>query len=80
MKEDVTMAERLRSTDGRSETEELLGDIPEKPDQQGRSGGQLQRRVGTRDEMRRVNKGQDAGVTRVTGSDERATGEDVRDD
>ena len=74
------MAERLRSTDGRSETEELLGDIADHPGQQGREGGQLQRRVGTRDELRRIEKGQDAGVTRVTGADERATGEDVRDD
>ena len=72
------MAERKRSHDGRSETDEILGDAAT-PDQQGRAGGQLSRRVGTRDELRRVTE-ENPGTTRVRGADERATGEDVRDD
>lgn len=67
------MPERVRSNDGRSETEELLNDAPETPDQQGRAQGNLERRVGTRDEDRRVDKG-DRGTTRVTKEDERGEG------
>ena len=72
------MAERKRSRDGHSETAEILGDAPT-PGQQGRSDGQLQRRVGTRDEKRQVTE-ENPGITRVRGADERATGEDVRND
>ena len=72
------MAERHRSNDGRSETAEILADI-DTPAQQGRSDGQLQRRVGTRDEERQVEE-ENPGITRVEGADKRATGEDVRDD
>lgn len=68
------MAERKRSKDGTRETDDYVGDNPT-PDQQGREGGQLQRRVGTRDEKRRAEK-DDPGVTRVRKSDERATGAD----
>ena len=46
------MATRLKSKDGRKETEEVLGQKPEDmeqaPDQQGRAGGELNRKVGTR--------------------------------
>ena len=48
------MAERHRSKDGHRETEEILGDKPENldaPEQQGAKGGNIQRKVGTRDEM-----------------------------
>ncbi|SEW02764.1 hypothetical protein SAMN04488515_0719 [Cognatiyoonia koreensis] len=72
------MAERVRSKDGKSETEEFLPET-DTPDQQGRSGGHLQRRVGTRDELRKVTQGGES-TTRVTKGDELATGEDTRDD
>ena len=72
------MAERRRSKDGRSETGEILSDY-ETPSQLGRSGGQINRRVGTRDEMRQVAE-DSPGITRVRGADERASGEDVRDE
>ncbi|SPH17566.1 hypothetical protein DEA8626_01089 [Defluviimonas aquaemixtae] len=70
------MAERKRSKDGRKETEDYVGDAAT-PGQQGREGGQLQRRVGTRDEKRRAEQ-DDPGITRVRKSDERATGADKK--
>lgn len=72
------MAERVRSKDGHSETAEILSDV-DTPDQQGRSGGQLSRRVGTRDELRRATM-DDPGITRVRGKDQRETGTDVEND
>ena len=72
------MAERLRSKDGHSETEEILGDA-ETPDQQGRADGQLNRRVGTRDEKRQAVE-ENPGVTRVRGQDRRATGTDTENE
>ena len=66
------MAERHRSKDGRSETEELTGDA-ETPSQQGRAQGELERKVGTRDESKRLDKGE-MGKTRVTKSDEKGEG------
>ena len=65
------MAERHRSQDGHSETTDILGDAPENPgapDHQGRAGGNLQRKVGTRDEKKRVDE-TSAGVTRALGGD-----------
>lgn len=69
------MAERHRSKDGRSETSELLGDMPETPGHQGRDGGDLARKTGTKAEMRKALNGS-AGVTRVTKSDEDKPGTD----
>lgn len=67
------MAERKRSNDGRSEIEELLGDEAT-PSQQGRAQGELERNVGTQDALKRAEKGEDAGVTRVTKADEKGQG------
>lgn len=69
------MAERHRSKDGRSETKELLGDAPEAPDFAGRSGGDLARKTGTKDELRHFTNAS-AGATRVTKSDEDRAGTD----
>lgn len=50
------MAERARSKDHSRETEAVLGESPEKmeqtPGQGGRKGGEIQRKVGTRDEQK----------------------------
>ncbi|MFO7805766.1 MAG: hypothetical protein R6V30_08885 [Paracoccaceae bacterium] len=67
------MADRKRSQDGRSETQEILDDA-ETPSQQGRSQGNLERNVGTQDGLKRAVKGEDAGVTRVTKEDEKGQG------
>lgn len=67
------MAERHRSKDGTSETERLVGDDAT-PSQQGRAKGTLQRDVGTQDLKKRAEKGDDAGVTRVTKADEKGAG------
>ncbi len=69
------MAERHRSKDGRSETRDLLGNIPDVPGQQGRNGGDLARKTGTKAEMRELLDAS-AGATRVTGSDEDKPGTD----
>lgn len=63
------MAERHRSQDGTRETEAYLDDT-EAPETSGRSGGQLARQVGTRDEEKSA-EGSD-GATRVRKSDEAA--------
>ena len=47
------MPERVRSQDGTRETEEILGARGE-VSQQGRTGGDIAREVGTRDEMKRA--------------------------
>lgn len=73
------MAERKRSTDGRSETEELIGNPPEAPDQSGTAGGALAERVGKRDEEDRVTQSPDT-QTDATKSDKIATNQDVRND
>ena len=65
------MAERKRSKDGTSETEKFVPD-PSTPTQQGRAGGNLERKVGTRDERKRAEKGE--GATRVRKSDEKGSG------
>lgn len=66
------MAERARSKDGSRDTDKVLGDMRE-VGQQGRSGGNLQRRVGTRDELKRSEE-RPAGATRVRKSDEEDQG------
>lgn len=63
------MPERKRSQDGTRETEKFTHDV-ETPDQQGRAGGNLERKVGTRDALRRVRHGEDA-TTRVRKADEK---------
>lgn len=65
------MAERQRSKDGKSETAEYLSDT-DTPAQQGRAGGELERKVGSRAEEDRAKHGE--GVTRVTKSDEKGQG------
>ena len=67
------MAERLRSKDGVSETESFVDDA-DTPAQQGRAQGNLERNVGTQDALKRAEKGEDAGVTRVTKQDEKGQG------
>ena len=66
------MAERYRSQDGRQETKDYL-DGAETPGQQGRSGGNLERKVGTRDALKRAEQDR-PGATRVTKSDEKGDG------
>lgn len=62
------MAERHRSQDGRRETEDYL-DAAKTPSQHGRGGGNLERKVGTRDLLKRATQDR-PGVTRVRKSDE----------
>lgn len=66
------MAERKRSNDGQRETLEYIDDA-DTPSQQGRAQGNLERKVGTRDELKRAEKNR-AGATRVTKSDEKGQG------
>lgn len=65
------MAERKRSNDGKSETADFTPDVST-PSQQGRAGGNLERKVGTRDERKQAEKGE--GATRVRKSDEKGSG------
>ncbi|WP_226780682.1 hypothetical protein [Oceaniglobus trochenteri] len=65
------MAERKRSTDGSRDTDALIDDTAT-PGQQGRAQGNLERKVGTRDELKRAEQG--GGKTRVTKSDEKGDG------
>ncbi len=71
------MAERKRSKDGTRDTEKVLGDAAD-ISQQGRAGGDLSRKVGTRDEQKRATE-DPAGPTRVTKQDEIDGGEDRGD-
>lgn len=66
------MAERHRSQDGTRETE-LYTDDEATPAQQGREGGNLERKVGTRDLLKRAEKDR-PGATRVHKSDEKGQG------
>ena len=66
------MAERARSKDGERETEKFVDDT-ETPSQQGRGQGNLERKVGTRDELRQVKEGDVR--TRVHKSDEEGEGD-----
>ncbi|MDQ2093864.1 hypothetical protein [Rhodalgimonas zhirmunskyi] len=65
------MAERKRSNDGTRETEQFI-DAEETPSQQGREGGTLERKVGTRDLLKQAEQG--GGATRVHKSDEKGQG------
>lgn len=65
------MAERARSNDHHQETEEFVSDV-DTPSQGGRSQGNLERKVGTRDELRRAQEGDV--TTRVTKKDEKGQG------
>lgn len=67
------MAERKRSQDGKRETDAYLDD-ENTPIQQGRSQGNLERKVGTRDEMKRAKQDR-PGATRVRKSDEKGQGD-----
>ncbi|MEM9796607.1 MAG: hypothetical protein AAF919_08965 [Pseudomonadota bacterium] len=60
------MAERHRSQDGTRDTDRFIGDMPETPDHQGRSGGDIARDVGTKDALLRATTQGARGVTRVT--------------
>jgi hypothetical protein len=66
------MADRIRSKDGTRETDDYLGEAGT-PGQQGRAGGNLERKVGTRAEEERARQGD--GVTRVTKADEKGEGD-----
>ena len=66
------MAERHRSKDGTKETEKYVGDDAT-PGQQGREGGDIARRIGTKDEEKRRVQG-DTSVTRVTKKYEKGEG------
>ncbi|SLN26502.1 hypothetical protein ROJ8625_01072 [Roseivivax jejudonensis] len=72
------MAERQRSKDGHRETEDVLGqkpeDLPKSPDHANRAGGELQRKVGTRDEEKRHDEGS-AGTTRPLAQDQDGSGD-----
>ena len=70
------MAERQRSRDGRRETDDYVDNGTATPGQQGRAQGELQRRVGTRDEEKQAER-DGAGATRVKGGDERQGGTDT---
>ncbi|TDL78061.1 hypothetical protein E2L08_12225 [Palleronia sediminis] len=66
------MAERKRSKDGTSETERYVDDAVATPGQAGRAQGELERKVGTRDELNQAEHGE--GTTRVTKADEKGQG------
>ena len=66
------MTERYRSKDGQSETADLIDDVAT-PGQQGRAQGNLERKVGTRDETRQIEEGDVK--TRVLKSDEKGQGD-----
>ena len=72
------MADRKRSTDGSRETEEVLGEKPENleeaPSEGGRAGGELARKIGTRDEKKRHDD-TSAGTTRETDQDKNDSGD-----
>ena len=70
------MAERQRSKDGAQEATDMIDDNIETPDQQGRSGGNLARDVGTRAALDKATEQARQGVTRVRKSDEIDPGED----
>ncbi|HKK86569.1 MAG TPA: hypothetical protein VJ942_13710 [Roseovarius sp.] len=72
------MAERVKSKDGSRETEEILGEKPENlrkaPSSAGRAGGEIARKVGTRDEKKRHDE-TSAGTTRGTAQDQDESGD-----
>jgi len=69
------MAERHRSKDGTRDTKEFLDDEPAATDAQGRAGGDVARKTGTKDELRKAEDAR-AGATRVTKSDKDRDGTD----
>lgn len=73
------MADRHRSQDGTRETDKFVDKSTEKPDHEGRDGGTLARKIGTRDEEKRARE-RPAGRTRVTGADKRDHGSDRGDE
>lgn len=66
------MADRLRSSDGTRDTEEYL-DAEKTAGQQGRADGNLERKVGTRDALKRAEQDR-PGATRLEKSDEEGGG------
>ena len=72
------MAERQKSKDGERDTERLLNEAPEDmdqaPDAQGRAGGEISRKVGTRDEKKRVDE-TSSGATRPLAQDQDRSGD-----
>lgn len=66
------MADRKRSVNGGRDTDALLSEKGE-PGLGGRAGGDLARKVGTRDELKRAFE-RPAGATRVRKSDESEDG------
>jgi len=74
MKEDP-MAERHRSRDGTRDTDAVLDDDAGTgaSGQQGSAGGNLQRKVGTRDEKKYHDETSD-GITRALGGDKTSSG------
>ena len=66
------MAERKKSKDGKRETDAYLDDT-DTPSQQGRAQGNLERKVGTRDTLKRARQDR-PGTTRVRKSDEKGEG------
>jgi len=72
------MPDRHRSKDGSRDSDKVLGDKT-KVDHQGREGGALGRKIGTRDEQKRSTE-RPAGRTRVTKSDEIDSGTDRGDE
>lgn len=67
------MADRQRSKDGTRDTEDLVDDAPT-PGQHGRADGNLERKVGSRDALKRATQTR-PGATRVTKSDEKGDGD-----
>ncbi|WP_306152311.1 hypothetical protein [Roseovarius sp. MMSF_3281] len=72
------MAERQRSKDGHRDSDAILGDKDQVADQ-GRAGGDLARKIATRDEEKRA-KERPGGATRVTKADEQDSGADRGDE
>lgn len=72
------MADRKRSQDGSRETEKVLGQKPEdmapRPSGAGRAGGEIARKVGTRDEEKRHDE-TSAGKTRPLAQDQDKSGD-----
>lgn len=66
------MAERRKSTDGVRETDEYVDDM-DTPSDHGRAGGNLERKVGTRDVLKRATQDR-PGATRVRKADEKGRG------
>jgi hypothetical protein len=69
---EIVMAERKRSHDGRKESLDYVDETPA-PGHSGRAQGNLERKVGTRDEEKRAEMDR-PGATRVTKSDEKGEG------